>query len=437
MKTSLVLVRAVLILVSSRIATGQYFCSNSCHDAYDGFCDDGGPGSAHNLCAFGTDCADCGTRFTPTTYPTTYPTPYPTKQPTTPSPTASLGNICQKGSSCDSGETCACTSRFVPSPSPTKAPFNCYDGPCIGESHVKYCYTDTNQRYSLNRKLTSSEYGHNCLAASSGRSRPSVLTTIAATLLLGPVAVGFGAYGFAEAYTRYPTRYPTSKVGWVTTCTCVLTSLVPTEQPTRFPSTLPSSSPSMVPTTEQPTWIPSTAPSSSPIPPSLVPTEQLTWIPSTAPSSSPIPRSSPSPTESESTTRSLSSTKREGDEDSNMVLIIILWCTLSMACVIAVVIVGVIVYVVYKRRRGAREQNPDPPNERAAVVVVEVEEPAPELFPEQETELCCICSDEPKNTVFIPCGHLCVCDACSARVMNLNAECPLCRGRVDTTQRVY
>ena len=37
-------------------------CSNSCREASDGYCDDGGPGSQYNLCDCGTDCNDCGMR---------------------------------------------------------------------------------------------------------------------------------------------------------------------------------------------------------------------------------------------------------------------------------------------------------------------------------------------------------------------------------------
>lgn len=42
--------------------SGTGGCSNSCAYAYDGECDDGGPGAAYSVCALGTDCADCGTR---------------------------------------------------------------------------------------------------------------------------------------------------------------------------------------------------------------------------------------------------------------------------------------------------------------------------------------------------------------------------------------
>jgi hypothetical protein len=39
-----------------------WICSDRCRYADDGMCDDGGPGSEYSLCAFGTDCADCGAR---------------------------------------------------------------------------------------------------------------------------------------------------------------------------------------------------------------------------------------------------------------------------------------------------------------------------------------------------------------------------------------
>ena len=44
-------------------AISQTFCYDHCDDYNsNGECDDGGPGSEFQACAFGTDCADCGTR---------------------------------------------------------------------------------------------------------------------------------------------------------------------------------------------------------------------------------------------------------------------------------------------------------------------------------------------------------------------------------------
>jgi hypothetical protein len=37
-------------------------CMNSCPFAFDGECDDGGPGAIFDVCGFGTDCEDCGPR---------------------------------------------------------------------------------------------------------------------------------------------------------------------------------------------------------------------------------------------------------------------------------------------------------------------------------------------------------------------------------------
>ncbi len=41
-------------------SSGQ--CSNTCNSAHDGECDDGGPGAQYSVCALGTDCGDCGPR---------------------------------------------------------------------------------------------------------------------------------------------------------------------------------------------------------------------------------------------------------------------------------------------------------------------------------------------------------------------------------------
>jgi hypothetical protein len=38
-------------------------CNNQCGFAYDGDCDDGGPGSDFSLCDLGSDCGDCGPRW--------------------------------------------------------------------------------------------------------------------------------------------------------------------------------------------------------------------------------------------------------------------------------------------------------------------------------------------------------------------------------------
>ena len=63
-------------------------CRNSCVEvAFDGFCDDGGPGSESDFCDFGTDCADCGQpRCLPSPQPRQPPQPPVVPPPSPPAP---------------------------------------------------------------------------------------------------------------------------------------------------------------------------------------------------------------------------------------------------------------------------------------------------------------------------------------------------------------
>ena len=51
------------ILPSTAPTVDPFLCNEGCFGTRDGICEDGGPGSANALCAFGSDCADCGVRF--------------------------------------------------------------------------------------------------------------------------------------------------------------------------------------------------------------------------------------------------------------------------------------------------------------------------------------------------------------------------------------
>lgn len=44
-------------------ATASAQCNDDCATAFDGECDDGGPGSLYDICDLGSDCGDCGPRF--------------------------------------------------------------------------------------------------------------------------------------------------------------------------------------------------------------------------------------------------------------------------------------------------------------------------------------------------------------------------------------
>ena len=48
-----------------------------------------------------------------------------------------------------------------------------------------------------------------------------------------------------------------------------------------------------------------------------------------------------------------------------------------------------------------------------------------------ETE-CIICMDNMKNTMFVPCGHICVCDNCHKGLRN----CPICRITIDGSNKI-
>jgi len=78
--------------VPTPAAATPYICSNTCMYPSDNLCDDGGAASAYNICATGTDCADCGMRYTaaytplpPAVSPSSPPSPgFPPPPPSSP-----------------------------------------------------------------------------------------------------------------------------------------------------------------------------------------------------------------------------------------------------------------------------------------------------------------------------------------------------------------
>jgi hypothetical protein len=90
--------------------SGSRMCANTCPYASDGACDDGGPGALSGICAYGTDCEDCGPRELAAA-PRTTPVP-PSGQPV-PSPRAipapsPLPNLALCSDSCRSSNDGAC-----------------------------------------------------------------------------------------------------------------------------------------------------------------------------------------------------------------------------------------------------------------------------------------------------------------------------------------
>ena len=53
---------------------------------------------------------------------------------------------------------------------------------------------------------------------------------------------------------------------------------------------------------------------------------------------------------------------------------------------------------------------------------------------------CVVCRDRPAQRAVIPCGHLCLCDACTQTLASTTAVlpyCPLCRGSLLSTLKIY
>jgi len=50
---------------------------------------------------------------------------------------------------------------------------------------------------------------------------------------------------------------------------------------------------------------------------------------------------------------------------------------------------------------------------------------------------CIVCMDAPANCAIIPCGHLCLCGACSSKLLTRDACCPICRAPRQQVVRIY
>ena len=62
--------------------------------------------------------------------------------------------------------------------------------------------------------------------------------------------------------------------------------------------------------------------------------------------------------------------------------------------------------------------------------------PAPQ--PEAEEALCVVCMDAPKQYAIMPCRHVCACEACAQRLLDEGTPCcPVCRGPLEDTMRVF
>ena len=79
------LARILLLALMVGFASAQV-CTETCIDASNGICNDGGPGSEFLYCSYGTDCTDCGPRVSPPYPPGMAPPPRPPALPPPPLP---------------------------------------------------------------------------------------------------------------------------------------------------------------------------------------------------------------------------------------------------------------------------------------------------------------------------------------------------------------
>jgi len=64
-------------------------------------------------------------------------------------------------------------------------------------------------------------------------------------------------------------------------------------------------------------------------------------------------------------------------------------------------------------------------------------EPVADPTPPPPPADCAVCLSAPPDTALLPCGHLCMCGACAARVMASTRRCPLCRLAAQTASRIF
>jgi Zinc finger, C3HC4 type (RING finger) len=91
--------------------------------------------------------------------------------------------------------------------------------------------------------------------------------------------------------------------------------------------------------------------------------------------------------------------------------------------------------LVHKRKLEVRSSiEALPPHQRARVEQATSRIKSPASHSKAE---CVICHDHEVQRALIPCGHHCLCDKCSAQLMNTARQCPLCREYVDSTLKIY
>lgn len=59
-----------------------------------------------------------------------------------------------------------------------------------------------------------------------------------------------------------------------------------------------------------------------------------------------------------------------------------------------------------------------------------------EVYGLDEGKDCLICMSAPKNTILLPCRHICLCSECSMALRLQTNKCPVCRAKVESLLRI-
>ena len=63
---------------------------------------------------------------------------------------------------------------------------------------------------------------------------------------------------------------------------------------------------------------------------------------------------------------------------------------------------------------------------------------APAPHHDAEETMCVVCFDAPKDHIIVPCGHMCVCEACAEQLTKTRTPtCPVCRRAIRETVKVF
>ena len=52
-----------------------------------------------------------------------------------------------------------------------------------------------------------------------------------------------------------------------------------------------------------------------------------------------------------------------------------------------------------------------------------------------DSRMCVVCFDQPRDAVLVPCGHADTCMTCAREIAERNAACPMCRCRITEALR--